>query len=730
MGLRDRASAVVEMREAEEKLTDVIGAAGTVDLPYAVEGTKVNAKAVMSAAMKLQERGVLEVRRRFLGVPEFISDSEVKPAGGVEDLLALLEEVDCIPVWKAAAKLKVPVWKLLELACELEDDGLVTLHRPLLGGAEVEPNRVNLLLYRLKQGVSGRRLKGRVIYSVADYLLALAERTGGLKLSEAQLALGLSLWQVGDLVAKLPGLLTIEYSVNPLGASVIKPVGGRLREREEDYQGRLLDSYDVCAGEVPAKVRIISQGDEPMPLYVAATPYVAQGTRALLKSLAAEVLRGKAGFGFVSDPEGMRKTREGFLAESERLLKRDLNLLSIDVKVLAGMMLNDSLGFGCVELLLQDDEVEQVSVNTSNMSITAFHRRFGWVKTNISGEQGRRIHDYLEEVGGCAGDLDAPRPLVDVHLPSGDKVAAVRYPVSGFGDTVTVRKYPRQPWSITHYLSPDLMALNTEMAAFLWMCVHYGLNVIVGGGARSGKTSMLNCILSLMEPTQRVITVEDRREINLPQSLKWNWIPLTTTDAKPDVGGGVGTHDLLDICVRMAPDMVVLGELRDRREVELLYDAAQTGHTVYSSLQADTAKDLREKLIEAPFGLSSSQVRAFHLFLVVHRVRGEGRRRVYEMAEVMPAVGGKGSRLNILYRLDPVTGEFVKVNESRRIMGELVLHTGLARHELLMELDGRQRVLEWMLANNIRDLQSVSKLVHSYYFKPQGLLDTINAGLK
>ncbi|MFH1055378.1 MAG: type II/IV secretion system ATPase subunit [Candidatus Altiarchaeota archaeon] len=727
MGLKKKAAKAKKAAEVKERLAEVVGQAGRGDIDFIKESVKADEKEIVSAAKELDVEGVLSIKKHFLGKTELVSTSKAKHTASRDDMLELIERKGVVSVGKAASELKVSKEAVIELASDLAKEKLVEVRRRFMRDSLITANHLQILKYRVTKRLMEMRRKCRVIHTSADYILELAEGCNGLSVADTARVLGLSEAGVEEIVKRLEGLLKLEYPANPYAPPMITAKKGVRTCEEMPTEGNVLDSYDITSDEVPAKVRIISLEDESMPLYDVETPKVGEGTKAMLKSFAGELSTTiKISADDISDQKRMLELKDRFYSKSGRIIKENLDVTQEDVKILAGMMLHNMFGLGDIELLMYDDWLEEVCVNTSHIPVTVYHKRFGWLKTNITLDDERSVYNFASQIGRkVEKDITNLDPIMDAHLLSGDRVNATLFPISNFGNTITIRKFARQPWTITHYISPETQTLNKEMAAFLWMCFQYELNVIVGGGTASGKTSMLNCLCSLIQPTQRVITIEDTRELNLPKYLRWNWVPLTTRGANPEGKGEVSMLDLIVTSLRMRPDRVVFGEIRRRREAEVLFEAMHTGHSVYSTIHADTVENLKRRLIEPPIEIPASEIEALHLMLVVYRDRRKGDRRVFEMAEVIPGETGREFELNYLYRWNSRTKQFVKVNESKRIMDELSLHTGMSREDMQKDLKEKEDVLQWMVDKNIKNLDGVGEIMDEYYKNPKKLLEKV-----
>ena len=281
--------------------------------------------------------------------------------------------------------------------------------------------------------------------------------------------------------------------------------------------GQVLDDYRITADMVPARIRVYDSKEESMPLYIIGVPKPGRATDLMVKALADKLTdRITIDVEEITDPKKMLKLKDRFYAESKQLIDEEIPASEKDKEVLAGMLLHNTYGLGDVEILMNDDWLEELGINTANVPITAYHKKYGWTKTSILLGDEKVVYNYATQIGRKIGrNITALDPIMDAHLLTGDRVCATLFPISSLGNTITIRKFARSPWTLIHFISPKFYTLSKEIAAFLWLCFQYELNVMVGGGTASGKTSMLSSLCSLIQPTQRVITIEDTREIKI-----------------------------------------------------------------------------------------------------------------------------------------------------------------------------------------------------------------------
>ena len=251
---------------------------------------------------------------------------------------------------------------------------------------------------------------------------------------------------------------------------------------------------------------------------------------------------------------------------------------------------------------------------------------------------------------------------------------------------------------------------------------------MVAGGTASGKTSVLNALMPFMPPNHRIISIEDTRELRLPDFL--HWIPLTTREPNPEGKGEVTMLQLLINSLRMRPDRIVVGEMRRREEAEVMFEAMHTGHSVYATMHADRAEQVIRRLINPPIDLPEGLLEALHLILVQFRHRRLGIRRTFQLAEIIAVEGPEGKtviKMELLYRWRPKTDTIEKVRESIRLLDEIRLHTGMTDEELASDLRDKENILQWMTDNNIKTVNTVGKIVADYYSDPENVLKTVKS---
>ncbi len=491
---------------------------------------------------------------------------------------------------------------------------------------------------------------------------------------------------------------------------------------------KILESYKVKSNFVEATVTIKRTRDF-VPIYELKMPEIKRGTLSILEKIRATLVTEiPVKSTELIDASSLEKVKRKYLERGLELLKKELPIINEKVQLfLMGLLLNEMFGLGKIELLIEDPNLEEIVINGSKEPVWVYHKKYGWVKTNLVIPSEAEILNYANSIGRKVGrQITVLNPLMDAHLETGDRVNATLFPISTSGNTITIRKFRRSPWTITDFI--ENKTLNYEVAAWLWECIQYEMNIIIAGGTASGKTSLLNVLMVFIPPNQRVISIEDTRELQLPKFL--HWVPLTTREPNPEGLGEVTMLDLLVNSLRMRPDRIIVGEIRRAREAEVLFEAMHTGHSVYATLHADTAEQAYKRLINPPINVPESVMEALHMFVVVFRDRRKGIRRLFQVTELIPTgEGGKSSvNLNTIFKWKPFKDEIVKDRESYRVIEDLRMFTGMTDKEIEDEINDKIKILKWFVKNQVKDIHKIGAVVAKYYLEPNETLKLINKG--
>lgn len=469
---------------------------------------------------------------------------------------------------------------------------------------------------------------------------------------------------------------------------------------------KIIDTYELNVNSIVVDVSITSKEEEPVPVYSISITNISDTTKIILEKIRDE---------FVSEETKTLSEEESFYDVQEQFKEKILKLLAKyfpnadkrTMDMLINYILQQNIGLGNLDILLKDTNLEEIVVNNSDEPVWVYHRKYGWLKTNVLVPTESRIRHYSTVIGRDVGkEITLLNPLMDAHLKTGDRVNATLSPISSKGNTLTIRKFAVKPWTITDFIRDR--TISYEGAALLWMAVQNELSILISGGTASGKTSMLNVISNFFPPNQRIISMEDTRELMLPMML--HWVPMEARLPNPEGKGGIEMLDLIVNSLRMRPDRIIVGEIRRKREAEVLFEAMHTGHSVYGTLHANNARETINRLTSPPIDLPKQILSALGLIVVQYINRRTGKRRTLQIAEVLP-----NGDARVLMQLNPVRDVLEIINEPLAIIETLNLYTGLSKPEIYADMQSKIAILQWMVRKNILDVNKIGIIMSKYY---------------
>lgn len=312
-----------------------------------------------------------------------------------------------------------------------------------------------------------------------------------------------------------------------------------------------------------------------------------------------------------------------------------------EIQKLVKEILDEALELGPLQDLLSDDTVSEIMVNRKDQIFVERSGKLVLSGSTFSGNS--QLLGVIERIVSPLGRrIDEKTPYVDARLPDGSRVHAIIPPLSIQGPMLTIRKFSKN--RITYKDLVKYGSMTEEMADFLRACIEARLNCIISGGTGSGKTTLLNVLAAFIPPNERILTVEDAAELQLPQE---HWGRLETRPANIEGKGEVSIRELVRNTLRMRPDRIVVGECRAGEALDML-QAMNTGHdgsmtTVHSNTPRDCIARLETLVMMAGMDLPAKAIReqiASAVNLVVQQTRlSDGSRKVTSITEIVGMQG-------------------------------------------------------------------------------------------
>ncbi|RME32283.1 CpaF family protein, partial [Candidatus Woesearchaeota archaeon] len=272
----------------------------------------------------------------------------------------------------------------------------------------------------------------------------------------------------------------------------------------------LLDRYSIQINNILVDIVIEMHEEESVPNYNLSIANISPTTKIILEKIRQEFIS-KMNMHDLERFEAAEQVvsiREQFKKEIRVLVRRYFPQADQDtVDMLVNYLLEENLGLGKIEILLKDANIEEIVVNNHVEPVWVYHRKHGWLKTNVIIPSEARIRHFSTIIGrGVGKEITNLNPLMDAHLETGDRVNATLMPISTRGNTITIRKFAEDPWTITKFIKGG--TISAEAAAFIWLAIQNELSLLIAGGTGSGKTSMLNVVSNFFPANQRILSIE------------------------------------------------------------------------------------------------------------------------------------------------------------------------------------------------------------------------------
>ncbi|MFB6129032.1 MAG: type II/IV secretion system ATPase subunit [Halorhabdus sp.] len=438
-----------------------------------------------------------------------------------------------------------------------------------------------------------------------------------------------------------------------------------------------------------------------------------------------EWLKGLVGMDTETDAIEPAEGLDGIAARPEpAILAEDPDTLSeYQVEKLLYLLKRDYIGYGKIDPIKHDINVEDISCDGYNSRVFVYHTDYEQIITNVEhGEDD--LDDFVVKLAQRSGKgISKRQPQVDATLPDGSRAQlTLGREVSDHGTNYTIRQFKDVPFTPVDLINWNTFSLD-EMA-FLWLAIENNKSMIFAGGTASGKTTSLNAISLFIPSNAKIVSIEDTREVELPQR---NWVASVTRPSfGEDQTGDIDEFDLLEAALRQRPDYIVMGEVRGE-EGRDLFQVMSTGHTGYSTFHADTVGEVIKRFTTDPINVSKTLFTALDLVSIQTQTRVQGRKvrrnkTLTEINEYSP----ENDEINVrdVYQWQAESDQFLQMGSSSTLE-EIKFDRGWDQDRLDEELFMRKVVLAYLIEHGLNTYTEVAATLQAFINDPETIMTLI-----
>ena len=390
----------------------------------------------------------------------------------------------------------------------------------------------------------------------------------------------------------------------------------------------------------------------------------------------------------------------------------------------------DLVGFGKIDPLMRDPNIEDISCDGVNKSVYIWHRTFESIETNVQFENDETLDNMVGKLVHMAGKhVSSAFPIVDASLPGKHRLAVCyRREITPFGTAFTIRKFRDDPYSIIDLI--NIGTFSEELAAYIWICLENRASIMILGGTAAGKTTALNAMACLIKPGSKIITIEETAELNLSHE---NWVSLISRQSYGLGGNSIGEVPLFDLVkasMRHRPDMLIVGEVRGQ-EAYVLFQALATGHGGMCTMHAENLNSAVKRLTQKPMEISPAYIPLMNLVISVQRVHlvKSGVKKAYRRILSTNEIVDYENYVNV-FTWDPIADQQISSLKNSALFESISKRIGQTTDDLIGEAKRRSEVLHWMRQQKIRSYKEVAKIIAEYYARPKEFYQKIQSSLE
>ncbi|MBS3781132.1 MAG: type II/IV secretion system ATPase subunit [Candidatus Thermoplasmatota archaeon] len=392
------------------------------------------------------------------------------------------------------------------------------------------------------------------------------------------------------------------------------------------------------------------------------------------------------------------------------------------------------LGYGPVDVMMKDPDPEDISCDGVGIPIYVFHRKYGSMKSNVKFEDGDELDNYVIWLAQRSGKhISVADPMLDATMPDGSRLQeTLGTHITQKGSSFTIRRFEEEPYTPINLIK--FKTFNPEMMAYAWIAIENGQSMLICGGTASGKTTTLNAILLFIPSQDKIVSIEDTRELNLPHD---NWVPLLTRsgfgEIDEDTGqraGEIDMYELLQAALRQRPQYMMVGEVRGE-EAYVVFQAMATGKSAYTTFHSEDVQTMVNRMENDPINLPRALVGALDAVVMQAKVK-VGTKMVRRIKNITEIVG-----------VDPDTDELITnkaytwnpADDSYNYGGHSYIYEKVAQsknwtqRQMEKEVKRRKMVLDYLEKEEIFNYKDFAQVISSYYRDKEAVLEKVRKRL-
>lgn len=396
-------------------------------------------------------------------------------------------------------------------------------------------------------------------------------------------------------------------------------------------------------------------------------------------------------------------------------------------------VIRDFIRYDRIDPIMEDPNVEDISIEGWGGTVFVVHSKYEQMTTNVSfGKED--LDEFVTALAQKANKgISKRQPSVDATLEDGSRaILMLGDEITEKGSTFTIRDFNEIPFTPVDLINWGTYSMDEIV--YLWLAVENGKSAIIAGGTASGKTTTLNAISLFIPATEKIVSIEDTRELQVPQKM---WVPLNTRESfSSNEDDNINEIDLLWNSLRMSPEYVIYGEVRGE-EARSLFQNLNTGHTVYSTFHGNNAKEVRVRLTTDPINVDDTSFAGLDLIITQEQlaISGQKVRRCKSITELEDYISeynefSTSKPFSWDQGEDEFTGDLSQENieSNSPLMEEIRRENGWSRGRFQKEIKRRKVVLAYLIENEIKEYTDVAATIQGYMYSKENVLAKIAEG--